>query len=329
MLPAILIALFLQAQTGIVRGQIIVPSVRASDRIFVTLQRSDGPIAGRTYSDTLGNYEFRGLASGAYYVMVSVEGYEDVRQDVAIQTGGIYNTATVNISLIEKTKAVKVYPDGGAAADKVDITELKYPAKVVQDYEKALEESRKGNTAKAAELLASLLKAAPDYYSAHNTLGTIYQKLNRYRDGEAEYRRAHQLNSRVPDPLVNLGSLFIQEAEARTKEGEEVVGKILDDALDILEESIKIKRTAIGYSLLGTAYFKSKFYEEAETNLKHALDLDAHLPTARLMLANLYIRQQQWQNALTHLDAYLTENPSASDHAQVTETRAKVAQRIK
>ena len=85
----------------------------------------------------------------------------------------------------------------------------------------------------------------------------------------------------------------------------------------------------MAYSLLGTAYYKSTFYEEAEANLKHALEFDAHMPTARLMLANLYMKQQQWQNALTHLDAYLTENPNAADHAQIEETRSKVAQRIK
>jgi Tfp pilus assembly protein PilF len=316
---------------GVIRGQILIPSARASERIQVIVQRADGPVVARVFSDSLGNYEVRNLVSGNYDVIVNVEGYEEVRQQVGVAGGGIFNSVTANIALIEKEKTIIVKPDGGAADDIVDVTELgrKYPRKAAQDYEKALEEVRKTNDAKAVELLEGVVKLAPDFYSAHNTLGTLYQKSNRYRDAEAEYRRARQLNPRAADPLVNLGSLFIEEASSRASEGEEIAGKILDSALDILEESLKLKRSATAYYFLGTAYYKSTFYEEAETNLKRALEFDPHMPSARLMLANLYIKQQKWPTALEHLDAYLAENPKALDRAQIQETRTKVAQRIK
>ena len=327
----ILFALLLLQAGGVIRGQVLIPSTRAAERIQVLLQRADGPIAGRVFSDSLGNYEFRGLTSGEYEVIVNVEGYEEAHVTAAVAGTGVFATAIVNINLREKEKAIPIRPDGGASADIVDIAELgrKYPKKAVQDFEKAQDEIRKGNSERAADLLAGALKLAPDFYAAHNRLGTLYQKMNRYRDAEAEYRRARNLNPRAADPLLNLGSLFVQEADARTKEGEKVVGKILDDALDILEECLKIKRSAHAYYLLGTAYYKSKFYEEAETNLRRALEFDAHMPAGRLMLANLYIKQQKWQDALSHLDAYLTENPKAADHTQIEDTRAKVARQIK
>jgi hypothetical protein len=47
------------------------------------------------------------------------------------------------------------------------------------------------------------------------------------------------------------------------------------------------------------------------------------------MLANLYMKQQKWHDALENLDAYLVENPKAADRAQIQDTRSKVAQRIK
>ena len=123
--------------------------------------------------------------------------------------------------------------------------------------------------------------------------------------------------------------MFIDEAAARSGEGAAVVGKILDDALDILEEALKIKRSAAAYYFLGTAYYKSMFYEEAEENLKRALQMDGHLPGTRLMLANLYMKEQKWQTALEQFDAYLIENPRAADRAQIEETRSKVAQRVR
>ena len=335
MLGKILLALTLaQAQTnqanGVIHGQILIPSAHVSERILVIVQRADGPIAARVYSDTLGNYDARGLTPGSYMVVVNVEGYDEVHQPVSIGTG-FFSNAIVNIPLTEKERTVIVKPDGGAADDVVDLGELtrKYPKKAVQDYEKARDELRKGNDAKATELLESVVKLAPDFYSAHNTLGTLYQKISRYPEAETEYRRAKELNPKSPEPLVNLGTLFIDEAASRSKDGKEVVGKLLDNALDTLEEALKIKRSAKAYYFLGTAYYKSEFYPEAETNLKHALEMDPHLPAGHLMLANLYMKQRQWRDALKHLDTYLTDNPKAADRAQIEETRAKVAERAK
>jgi tetratricopeptide (TPR) repeat protein len=336
MLGKILLALILvqgagNAANGVIRGQIIVPTAHASDRILVLLQKSDGPQVGRIYSDTLGNYEFRGLTAGTYILIVNVEGYEDVRQEIGVAGNGVYGVQIVNIPLREKEKLITFKPDGGAANDIVDLSELgrNYPKKAMQDYGKAVEEMHKGNNVKAMELLKGVVLAAPDFYSAHNALGTLYRKESRFREAETEYRKAHDLNARVADPLVNLGSMFIEEAAARSDEGKNVVGKILDDALDVLEESLKIKRSASAYYFLGTAYYRSSFYEEAEENLKRALDLDGHQAATRLMLANVYMKQQKWASALEHLDAYLRENPKAADREQIEGTRSRVAQRVR
>ena len=336
MLPAFILALtLLQAQgnqsaNGVIRGQILVPSVRVSERIQVIVQRSDGPIVARIFSDTTGNFEVRSLVSGAYELIVNFDGYEEARQIVAVG-GGIFGNVTVNILLKEKDKFFTIKPDGGAADDVVDLAELsrKYPKKAIQDYEKAKEEIHNANNAKAIELLTSVVKLAPDFSNAHNSLGTVYQKESRFNEAESEYRRARELNPRSADPLVNLGSLYIDEAAARSSEGQTVVGKLLDDALDILEESLKIKRSPVAYYFLGTAYYKSNFYEEAETNFKHALEMEPHYPAGRLMLANIYIKQRRWASALEHLDAYLIENPKAMDRVQIEQTRSKVIERVR
>lgn len=298
--------------------------------MLVTVQRADGPIVARVFTDNLGNYDVRGLGAGVYNILVNVEGYEEVRQEVGIGNGAFSNV-TVNIPLREKEKFIVIRPPGAAEDDIVDIAELgrKHPKKAVQDYDKAQDEARKGNTSKAIDLLLSAVKIAPDFYSAHNSLGTLYQRAGKFNDAEAEYRRARVLNPRAAEPLVNLGSLFIDQAVAREHEGREVVGKILDQALDILEESLKLKRSQKGYYFLGTAYYRSNFFEEAETNLKRANEMEPNLPAANLMLANLYIKQRKWQDALDQLDTYLNENPNASDREQILGTRAKVAERVR
>ena len=316
---------------GVIRGQILVPSVRISERIQVILQRSDGPIVSRGFSDSLGNYEFRGLPPGTYDVVVNLEGYGEARQNVGIGTG-LAGTQIVNIVLTEKERERNANDASSSESDVVDITELgrKYPRKVLDEYGKAREDNRKGNTARAGERLEAIVKAAPDFFAAHNTLGTIYQKMDRYRDAEREYNAARQLNPRSSQPLENLGSLYIQEADASRKTDPSNVGKILDNALDILDEAKKLNpRSVSAHYLLGLANYRSEFYEEAEQSFKRALELDGRMPGARLMLANLYIKLQKWDNALQHLDAWLSDNPRAPERVQILETRAKVADRLR
>jgi Tfp pilus assembly protein PilF len=334
MLGKILLALaFVQAaanQTnGSIRGQIIVPSVRPTDRIQVIVQRADGPIVARVFSDINGNYEVRNVPFGTYDVIVNVDGYEEVRQQVGVG-GNTFNSVTLNIPLREK-ESIIIRRDTTAADEIVDIVELgrKYPKRAVQDYDKARDELRKGNDPKAIDLLASSVKQAPDFYAAHRLLGTMYQKAGRLAEAKAAYQQARQLNPRAAEPLINLGSLYIDEAAARAKEGKEVVGKILDDALDILEESLKIKRTHLGYYFLGTAYYKSNFLEEAEMNFKQSLEMEPRFGAGHLMLANLYIKQRKWRDALSQLDVYLDQNPAASDRLEIQETRSKISPRIR
>src|SRR5207244_1589210 len=76
------------------------------------------------------------------------------------------------------------------------VTELsrKYPKRVLQEYERAVEYNRRGDPARAAERYEAVVKLAPDFYYGHNSLGIVYQKMDRYRDAEREYNLARKLN---------------------------------------------------------------------------------------------------------------------------------------
>jgi hypothetical protein len=42
------------------------------------------------------------------------------------------------------------------------------------------------------------------------------------------------------------------------------------------------------------------------------------------MLANVYVKQQKWEDVIENLDAYLKENPKAADRASVEQMRASI-----
>lgn len=311
-----------------IRGKVILGTAQGTDqRIEVRLEKSGMQLVAQSYTDGAGSFEFRNLTAGGYWVVVNLEGYEEVRQQVEVfpQMGRIVNVSLflnkVNIPRRELTGLDAADPDV------IDVSQMKerFPKKAVQEYDKAIEEKKKGQNAQAMKRLEEAVRLAPDFFHAHNNLGVLYQKAARYRDAEKEFRRARELKAKSAQPLINLGSLFVEEADARKAEGQEVVGKILDNALDILEEAVKLSpRSVLAYFYLGAANYKSSFYEEAEASLKKARELDANFGETRLMLVNVYVKQQRWDEVIQHLDAYLKENPKADNRAAIEDMRAKI-----
>jgi tetratricopeptide (TPR) repeat protein len=309
-----------------IRGKVFLSSGRTAERVEVRLERSEMQMVSSTYTDSIGNFEFRGLPIGAYYVVVRLDGYDEVRQLVDMTALG-RNGATVTIQLTNRITLGD--SKAGDGDDVVDITDLQrnYPKKAVQEYQKAVEENQKGNTARAIQHMEEAIKLAPDFYQAHNNLGVFYQRMERYEDAAKEYKEARELNPRASEPLVNMGSLFIQESDSHRNEGDVIVGRILDDALDILEEAVKMDpRSAVGYYYLGSAYYKSDFFAEAEQNLLRSQRLDPKSKGVRLMLINVYMKTGKWEDVLAQLNAYISENPKASDRAQMEQMRAKVVE---
>jgi Flp pilus assembly protein TadD len=313
-----------------IRGKLVVQNQHDFDeRVEVRLEKSSAQALQTTYTDTSGNFEFHNLAPGAYYIGVTKEGFEPVHQLVEVFNN--FNSYSVTVFLSKPSVEFRDRPAGVDAADPdiVDLNQMKenFPKKAVQDYEKALDEKQKGKLESAVKLLEEAIQIAPTFFHAHNNLGIVYQMLKRFPDAEREYKRSHELSAKTERPLVNLGSLYIEESkENRDKEAQ---GKLLDQALDSLEEAVKLNpRSAVGYFLLGQANYQSSFFEEAETAFKKTLDLDPRISSARLMLANVDVKLERWDDVLANIDAYLKENPKAADRASVEEMRARIVKRM-
>jgi len=312
----------------VIRGKVVIPNSRAAERVEVRLEKSALQVIQTTYTDSIGNFDFRSVPPGAYVISINLDGYEPVRQTVEVF--GSLGNPLVTIVLSKPAFDTRPQATGLDAddPDTVDISQMKdaLPKRAVQDYEKALEEKQKGRIDSAVKLLEEAIQVAPTFFHAHNNLGILYQSMKRYADAEREYKRSHELNPKVDRPLVNLGSVYIEQSGLE-KGDREAAGKLLDRALDALEEAVKLNpRSTSGYFLLGQANYKSNFLEEAETAFKKAYDLDSQrMGVALLMLANIHVKQQKWDDVVNNLDTYLKENPKATDRATVEEMRARIA----
>jgi len=314
-----------------IRGKLIFATVKPPDeRIEVSLERNMQRIQV-AFTDGLGNFEFRAVQPGDYYIVVKFPDFEDVNFPVSIYT--MQRSTNVSIPMNPLFSVIRKRPAGfeGDDPDVVDVAQMMktYPKKAVQEYEKALEENKKGATDKAILHFQEAIKIAPDFYHAHNNLGVAFVKLQRYQEAEAAYIRARNLNPRAQQPVLNLGILYITESDQHRDEGREVYGKFLDNAMDSLDQAIKLKpRSAMAHYFLGTAYYKSDFLEEAEASLKKSWELDPSFSKTRIMLVNLYTRQRRMKDALEQIDAFIRENPQAEERKTMEELRQKVAKGI-
>jgi predicted Zn-dependent protease len=139
------------------------------------------------------------------------------------------------------------------------------------------------------------------------------------------YKHSQEISPKNVQSLINLGSLYIQEADAHQAEGRVIAGKYLDHALDTLEAAVKMSpRSSIAYYYLGSANFKSSFLEEAEAAFKKVEEIDPNMSLSKLMLANVYANMNKLTDAVHYLDAYLQENPKAENRASLEDFRARL-----
>ena len=308
-------------------GRIIVPIANYQDMFEVLLVQNAEQVVQSTVVDGQGRYRFAGLQRGTYYVVVKLEGFQEVRQRVEL-----IGDMVVNVILdFQEERIIKPRTDlSGEELGVVDISELarSYPAHVTDGLKTADKDIQAGSYAKALIVLEEIVKEAPDVYQAQRMLGMVYQKLGRYRDAESAYRTAVDLRPTSAAPLINLGSLYVEEAQANESRGSSIVRAILNESLASLDAAIKLKPDApFAYYLLGVTYYKSAFYEDAEDHLKHSLQLAPDLYDARLALANVYVKMQEWSNVIVQLDKYLAEFPKSPVREQVLNMRAKVVAR--
>jgi Flp pilus assembly protein TadD len=307
-------------KTPSVSGRIIVPVSGYWDRIEVILEYETGVPVSITNTDVAGNYAFYDLQPGRYFVLIELEGFEKVRERVDVITAVLPPVKPIFLNPINKPQT------GAAGVVNVDLRR-KYSKKAVDEYDKAREELVNGDLQKTAQRLTAAVKEAPTFFEAHSLLGTVYHRMRRYPDAEVAYRKAHELEPQAVLPVINLGTLYLENAEAERDAN--AAAKLHSAAYNVLLQATKLDtRSAMAEFLLGAACFRSSRIEEAETHLKRALELNARLGQAQVMLANVYIRQQNWENALQSLSAYLRDHEDAVDARQVSETRAKVAERV-
>jgi tetratricopeptide (TPR) repeat protein len=292
----------------------------------VRFETEGGQLLGFAYADSNGEFTFErsGVTlAQTVYAIVKIDGFKPYRErifsDFARSSSGLLTI------FLEPESTVTVPRKDGAV---VDLKQLraKIPGRAVDEYEKALKESSKGNQAKAAEGLERAVKLAPDFYEAQYSLGIQYIGLEKYDQAETALLRARDLSPKAAAPSMNLGRLYYQRGQSQSDAGgSEEAAATFKKAADFLEESIRGNPlSSSAHAFLGAALYKMGSYDEAETTLKRALELDANEQNARLMLVNVYTKSGRYDEALEEINIFLAKNPKSPQRAPLEALKEKI-----
>jgi tetratricopeptide (TPR) repeat protein len=184
----------------------------------------------------------------------------------------------------------------------------RFPKKTLKEFDKGVEADHQGKTDDAIQHYEKALSYSPDFYPAHNNLGSAYLERQNFEAAQTQFEAALKGNRNDAQLYFNLANvLFLtQRYPAAEREIEEGLQRRPDSAL--------------GHFLQGSVYSRTGRPELAEMSLQSALQLDPKMSKVYLQLVNLYLQQKRTVEAISQLEAYLKAFPDSPLSSKARET---------
>jgi tetratricopeptide (TPR) repeat protein len=236
----------------------------------------------------------------------------------------------------EADAAVKKYPDdrgvrvthADTLADrgKVDeaVAEVKALAKGAPDYQIQLELAqlyekgkRWADMGKALDAAEALSKADDDKETVLFMRGAMYERLKKYDQAEAQFRKVIDMNPRNAGALNYLGYMLADRA-VRLDEAHELVKKALD--LD--------PQNGAYLDSMGWVYYRQGKFADAEDLLVRALDRMGQDATVHDHLGDVYMKLGKTKEAIAQWQASVKEFESGPTSDNDPEELSKVSKKL-
>lgn len=300
-----------QPTTQTIRGRIYLPSAfPAGSQLRISLRTITQAVIQESFTDSVGNFEFRNVSGGTYEVVVwETEETEQSVERIEVESR-VSRTFFANVFLKARPE-VELKTTGGVVS--VHQLDPNVPKAARREYERGAKEAEKGAREKAISYFEKAVQLYPKYFQAFNDLGVQYSRLNRFADAETAFVKATELDPHAPFPYLNIGYMRIAQ-------------KQYQDAVQAFSRATELdSMNWAGHLWLGVALMETNHYESSRSELETALALgkSPEASSARLYLANLFIRQGDLTRAIEQSELYLEESPKV---ANADEVRDKIAQ---
>lgn len=294
-----------------IRGNLLfTQNEKPAEMVKIELRRFSGDLVGTAFTRTNGEFEFPGLASGTFYLIVEESGYEPVRDAVEVLGSSRFGL----VVYLKKTGAEAPGESGNA----VSVRELSLPRETRTAFRKGMDILyTKNDAAASVPVLQQVTSAAPGFYEAFFHMGIAYNQLNKPAEAEAAFRKAIAASEeKYPQAFIALGSLLnslqkAAEAEAMVRRGLALDGSLWQ-----------------GHYEMGRALAALNRLEEAEKSMGEVLKLRNDYAPTYLLLANVHIRMRNQTALLGDLNEFLRLEPDGPQSPQAKKLRDSIVQSL-
>jgi len=305
--------LLAQAGAYSIFGVVRMPDGSPASRVTVTLRGPSG-LTRQILTDDVGRYEISELPRGRYSVdAVNPEVPSQVTERAEVDTGRFQTRISLNLFFRQRSEETTE-----TLASPV-ISSKEASQRVPKAAEKAFDEGVKaGSSQKLDKAIAALSKAIqlyPDYFQALAERGHVRLAMGKSVEAGEDFTRALKINPVYGPALRGAGICKFEQGHHA-------------DAVKDLESASSVEpNLAKTFLLLGIAYLSTDRPEAAQSALSRAVTLDPKGSVrARIHLANLALKQNQLQEAIAQLDAYLADAANAPDADKVRALRTQLQQ---
>ena len=163
------------------------------------------------------------------------------------------------------------------------------------DFRRGLAYLELGKTDMALEMLESAIDKDPDNYQAVGTLAALYEKVGMYEKAEEYYENALDLRPEKAGPENNYGRFLCHRGEY------ERGLKYLQSAANKPMNT----RKWVALTNLGICQNNQGHMDQAENNLRKALELQPEFAPALLEMAKISYKKHKYLSAQAFLQRYL------------------------
>lgn len=286
-----------------IQGQVALPSgMRLERRAKVRISGATGGTLF-TFTDDNGNFAFRRLAAGTYYLTVDAgPEFHTANETVDIFPGpGAGSTQTVYVQL--RYKASSAGKPGTIDSALADV-----PKPALKLYEKAMKAAQAGEDEKAIEALKAAVELYPRFMLAFSELGLQYMRAGKLDEAAQALRSALEISPDAAAPNLNVGILHFYRNDMAAA----------DRHLRLVLQ--KQDNSSLAHFFLGRVLLRQRNYVEAEKALRRAVTIGGgEVNEGYRFLGGIYKETGDSARAVEALEKYLALEPKARDADSIRE----------
>lgn len=282
------------------------------DGAKVELHSLTGGVVATMFTTMSGNFEFDGITSGNYNLVVDQPGYAPVKQDVDVQDSPVMGLQ------IDLQRPGGDRAPASAQGAKVSAHELAAPRKAQEALQKGVallydKSDFRGSIAQ----FERAVQAYPDYYEAYAQIGVAYVNLKDVAGAETAFRKSYDLSGGKYVTACFLLAKFLSFSQ-RFAEAEPIARQGVENDPNSWQANEELARALVGLNR----------FQDAEQYAMAADRLKPNEPAIQLVLADVHSHLRNFPALLDNLNAYLRLAPAGAQAEKVRSMRDQLQQAL-